>query len=327
MQTEATRPLDGHLDLETLKPRRREPRSTVEAFVQLFGGDNAEKAEMETGLNAIISDESQQDNLPQLVNGPLTPMRFLHWILAEGRWRHPWMRSFFSAEWCTKASLRFPLEIERRGAMTHFMQLIWMQDVALQSARPLVNRAQCEEYATWFTIHGLRELRFFDLGADTQKRFLMQPDYEVGRRFKLVITRFQGDMWRDRRELWKAFDIFTESGVLGFFQWYLAHAMEEYRCYDALSQEQISGLLSPSSAFEPTWHDDIPLYLMLLWRSREDVQHAFHLDTEASRAAARDWFKGYGRQEFKCYLWHKIRNRPSWAAFRADLKSASFHHY
>ncbi len=271
------------------------------------GEDQEDLASLLAGLQTIAIAERQ--TLEAIVNPPLptgtkSPAHaLLRWILWDGRWQYPWLRRRFSSEVCHRMACRLELPADRRGPLTHFMNLIWTLEPRLQEAFPLLEEGQPEAYGAWFVLNGLREYRLFDLATPTERRFLLQPDPVITDPAPIPMTRFLGDIWRERLDLMSAFDVFTPEGRLKFFQWFLLVGVHEYRCYEALSSEHIRILAGPMSAAVATSHGDLPLLLYLIWDLRPDVQKLCPLESADSTMAIRRWFWEHGRSEYGATYW------------------------
>lgn len=286
----------------------------VEAFIETFCPDGSEAPDLLAGLRtlAMTGDPALlaiAETADDRSAGGAATLDLFRWILQDGRWRYRWLRDRFTAEACTRMARRWG-DPPWLGNLSHLMNLVWAAHPHLHETFPLRNAGEAAGFAAWYRIHGLRELKLYDLASPEQRRFQMQPDPELPSTGPVMITRFLGELWRQRHDLVGVFDPFTPAGRIDLLTWYLFQGMHEYRCHNALSREQIDLLAGPSTAVSPDGHPDIPLFLFLLWRTIPHIRKHFSIDSPQGRAHLKAWFEARGYWELGIDHWPKaLRER------------------
>lgn len=106
-------------------------------------------------------------------------------------------------------------------------------------------------------------------------------------------------LWRDRKDLQPFHDIKTSAGRLKFLHWWLSYGQHEYTRL--------------RWSMHPSWLDlvktqngvdfQLPKFLSLIIRTRDDLHSNFHLHTEAGWLAALHWWEQSGFSEYGVPSW------------------------
>ena len=179
--------------------------------------------------------------------------------------------------------------------------------------------------------------------ADLNAAFFDQPDDDL-ERSGAVITRFMGQLWRDRDDLRAAFRLSDEQGRAAYLEWFLRDAIEQgvsSRAVEAAADANGRNRVAHAAVTDrqaPPWqsiaalegiaatarpaeqilqHDvifqiggqteEIPAAMALAWERRQDLQTAFPLSSKQDLVAFKAWAMTHGILEHELQPQHLTR--------------------
>jgi glycosyltransferase involved in cell wall biosynthesis len=117
----------------------------------------------------------------------------------------------------------------------------------------------------------------------------------------IAVTNSMYLAWVTRPDLRKLFDINTKGGAESYFVWWLGHGRRELGFASFfLTEDQRGYLDEPAGSVVQDTSVPISRMLMMIWRSRTDLQDAFNLDAGRGREDLVQWWIRYGIEEYSC---------------------------